>query len=77
MGDTYLTSASIKADIARRTPSEVERARGIDFKCWTEEELEKGIRGDVEILRAERMLDGMSIAGLAFVVETGELRVVC
>jgi hypothetical protein len=77
MGDMYLTSDSIKADIARRTPHEADRGNVINFGCWTAEMFEDVIRADVDKLRGEKMLDGMHIVGMAFVTETGELKEVC
>lgn len=75
---THLTDEGILADIRKRTPNEaaVAAAEKIDFGCFTADEFEDAIRKDVQILRDEKLLEGMEILGLAFDTDTGLLKVV-
>lgn len=64
----------VKNDIARRTPAEAARGNSITFGTFLEEEYEETIKKDVQVLKEEKMLEGMDILGFSFVTETGELK---
>lgn len=71
---THLTDEGIAADALKRTPSEEERIKAIDYGCFTSEDFEETIRVDMRKLRAEKYTEGMDVLGFAFITETGELK---
>lgn len=73
---THLTDEGILEDIRKRTPDAAATAEGIDFGCFTADDFEETIRKDVQTLKAEKLLEGVEILGLAFDTETGHLKVV-
>lgn len=75
-GMTHLTDEGILEDIRKRTPDAAASAEGIDFGCFTADDFEETIRKDVQTLKAEKLLEGVEILGLAFDTDTGDLKVV-
>lgn len=73
-GATHLTEEGIKHDIAQRTPAEAARGDAIQFLTFREDEYEETIKKDVQVLKEEKMLEGMNILGFSFITETGELK---
>lgn len=69
-----MTDEGIKNDIAQRTPAEAARGNAIAFGTFREEEYEETIKKDVQVLKEEKMLEGMNILGFSFITETGELK---
>lgn len=71
---THLTNKEIQEDVAAKFPRSAETAKGIDFGCFTGEDLVKSIKEDVQALKAEEILAGVEILGLALDTVTGLLR---
>lgn len=70
---THLTNEQIKTDIARRTPSAAAEVKDMDFQIFAAADFEEVIRQDVKTLQREKLLEGMTVLGFAFITETGEL----
>ena len=76
-GMTHLTNDEVVKKARARTPAAAQEIEGLgrDYGCYTAEDYEKSIEEDVIRLRNAKILEGMSILGMALDTPSGKVEI--